>query len=85
MTEVLTPKQIANRLYYAKHAEKIKAQKRAAYAESKAEKPVRKAENHKPAAKKVSTSPETTKTRAVRNRIEDFKLARELGVGISDL
>ena len=83
--ETLTAKQIANRLYYAKNAEKIKAQKRASYAESKVVNPVRKIESYKPAAKKVSAKSESTRTRGVRNRIEDILLAKELGVRISDL
>ena len=83
--ETLTAKQIANRLYYARNAEKIKAQKRASYAESKAANPVRKIENHKPASQKVSAKSEVTRIKTVRNRIEDILLAKELGVRISDL
>ena len=85
--ETLTAKQVANRLYYSKNAEKIKAQKRASYAEKKAANPVpvRKAKSYKQATKKVSAKPEITTTKTVRNRIEDFKLAQEFGIEVSDL
>ncbi len=81
--ETLTTKQKDNRLYYAKNAEKIKAQKRADYAKRKKAKLVRKVKSAEPAVKKVTVKTEPTKT--VRNKIEDFKLARELGIEIVDL
>ena len=83
-TETLTGKQKDNRKYYAKNAEKIKAQKRASYAKRKKVKPVRKIEKPIPATK-VSSKPEAKRTNAVRSRIEDFKLAREVGIKITDL
>ncbi len=80
--ETLTDKQKDNRLYYAKNAEKIKAQKRASYAKSKKVKPVRKIESSEPAVKKVAVK--TKPTRTARHRIEDFKLAKELDIEIVD-
>ncbi len=83
MTETLTAKQIDNRRYYAKNAETIRAKKRASYEKLKKVKPVRKIERSVPAVKKVTVKTEPTKT--VRSRIEDFKLAKELGIEVVDL
>ncbi len=81
--ETLTDKQKDNRLYYANNAEKIKAQKRASYAKRKKVKPVRKIESSEPAVKKVTVKTEPKRT--ARNRIEDFKMAKELEIEIVDL
>ena len=78
--EMLTSKQIDNRRYYAKNAEKIKAQKRASYAKRKKVKPIRKTESSEPRVTKVAV--ETEPVRTARSRIEDFKLAKELEIEI---
>lgn len=82
-TETLTGKQKDNRKYYAKNAEKIKAQKRASYAKRKKAMPVRKIESSEPRVKKVAV--ETKPARTARSRIEDFRLAKELEIEIVDL
>ena len=81
--EMLTSKQIDNRRYYAKNAEKIKAQKRASYAKRKKVKPVRKIESSEPRVKKVAV--EIKPVRTARSRIEDFKLAKELGIELPEI
>ena len=82
-TETLTGKQKDNRKYYAKNAEKIKAQKRASYAKRKKVKPVRKIERSEPRVQKVAVNTEPVRT--ARSRIEDFRLAKELEIEIVDL
>ena len=86
----LTSKQIANRAYYAKNAEKIKAQKRCAYQKTSKTKPAKTRietvknkvdtipERPKPVRKAI-TQEDKTKLN-IRRRIEDFKLAKELGI-----
>ena len=81
--EALTARQRYNRRYYAKHSERIKAQKRADYANRNKVKPVRKTASSEPDAKKVTAKTELKKT--VRSKIEDFELAKELGIEITDL
>lgn len=83
MNQALTTKQIENRRYYEKHAEQIKAQKRSAYARLKKAKPVCKVKSSEPTVKKLAVKTEPAKT--VRSKIEDFKIARELGIEIVDL
>lgn len=92
--EALTKKQIQNRAYYAKNAEKIIAKKREQYFCSKTAKPA-KARKTKPepvtvkpgwqesAPPKSRTSKITAEESAnltARRRIEDILLARELGI-----
>ncbi len=91
--ETLTGKQKDNRLYYAKNAEKIKAQKRASYAKRKAAKPKKVKpvcqsqsvikiviESREPALRRSTVTTQDTATRTARRRIEDLKLAEELGI-----
>lgn len=81
---VMTEKQIANRKYYAEHAEAIKAKKREQYAAVRKNKPaVRK---NKPAVRKNKPKPpEPSMETHYRRKIEDYELARELGVDVRDL
>jgi len=97
--ETLTAKQIANRAYYAKNAEKITAKKRSQYTTRKTAKPA-KARKTKPepvtikpdwqatapAKSKASkiTAEESSRLKA-RRRIEDILMARELGLDDFDL
>ena len=93
----LTNKQIANRAYYARNAEKIKAQKRSAYRKTiktkptnlkpdirntipKKPKPVTKLIAEKPKSVRKTITPEDRTKLEARRRIEDFQLAKELGV-----
>ena len=94
MAEVLSEKQKANQAYYAKNAKRIKAQKRAVGKKDKLKpppaprkkaKPVKKAimtiiqrwcEEKKPDA--FHTSDEDKRQVALRRKIEDWHLAREL-------
>ncbi|WP_067517912.1 hypothetical protein [Endozoicomonas ascidiicola] len=93
--DTLTAKQIANRAYYARNAETIKARKRE-QSTSKAIKPakVRKA---KPEPITIKPDWQTTKTKKskvnteytaqleARRRIEDIQMARELGITVAEL
>ncbi len=97
--EQLTKKQIQNRVYYAKNAEKIIDKSREQYVSSKTAKSpkVRKAKPKPvtikpdwqalpPAKSKASkiTSEEAARLNA-RRRIEDILMARELGLDDADL
>ena len=85
MTNHLTQKQINYRAYYAKHAEAIRAQKRAAYA--KTAKPRTKATPRAAKSRKTSvvTSQQKEQKTNARRKIEDILLAKELGIHVSEL
>jgi len=80
--ENLTDKQIKARAYYAKNAKKINAQKRKAYkktAKANKKSPI------KPAVTPVTDAAlekavEPSKIHIIRQKIEDRKLAKELGI-----
>ena len=77
----LTDKQRANRAYYWKNAEKIRAKKRAAYREKVGARDRPKSEQaecHEPVVKRKPPKP--CAIRNARQRIEDYQLARELEV-----
>ncbi len=90
--EKLTDKQIANRAYHAKNAEKIRAKKREQYAKRRAAKPVKPklisksktTPDIKKTVVKVKCQPEDLARMRARRRIEDFKLAKELGCDVDD-
>ena len=96
---MLTQKQKDNRAYYAKHAEQIKEKKREAYRKANGNKPnetslADKLVPEKPKVSKPKTlkskpksliKPEDQKKREVRRRIEDYLLAKELGIAFSSL
>lgn len=86
----LTDKQKANRAYHAKHKEEINTRKRESYNNSTEtkppkEKPARKKNQlqisnpENPPEKKQMTAEDRKKLQA-RRGIEDFKLAKELGI-----
>ena len=93
MTE-LTQKQKDNRAYHAKHAEKIRAQKREAYqktSDSKPAKPKKERKKMKITYRNPDKPPDPTHTKSpitendrerlkTRRRIEDWLLAKELGI-----
>ena len=98
MKDELTQKQKDNRKYYAKHAQKIKAQKRA-YAEKNKIQKVKHPKSHKPLhdkqvlvvncrrksweevdPDKYQQTEEARKQVALRHKIEDWHLARDLGI-----
>ncbi len=81
----LTDKQKANRAYYRKHAETIRAQKRAAYEAKTGTRKKKTAvrisvERSAPAVKRTAVSADDLARMNARRRIEDFKLAQELGI-----
>lgn len=80
--ENLTAQQKANRAYYAKHAEKIKAQKRALYAKASETKPkqIKPVHQNKKVVKRVAVKSEDTTRVTARRRIEDLEIAKELGI-----
>lgn len=91
--EQLTEKQKANRAYYAKNADKIKAKKKADYSEktgSVRTAPAKKSTKGAPititsskpkkAPKKLTASAEDISRMEARRRIEDIMIARELGL-----
>ncbi len=105
MDKPLTQKQKDNRKYYARHAEKIKAQKKAQKRENdqkdgkKKPQRVKHPKSHKPKnvqqvlvvnprrkaweqtnPEKYRITEETRKQLAIRRKIEDIHLARELGI-----
>lgn len=96
--EPLTKKQIQNRAYYAKNAEKIIAKKREQYFSRKTAKSpkarktkpepvtIKPGWQESPAKSKTSkiTTEESAKLKA-RRRIEDILMARELGLDDADL
>ena len=97
--EVLTKKQIQNRAYYAKNAEKIIAKKREQYVSNKTAKSP-KARKAKPRPVTIkpdwqASPPANSKTGKItveeaarlnaRRRIEDILMARELGLDDADL
>ena len=82
----LTAKQIANRKYYAEHAEAIRQQKRESYEKTKEDRPVKK-RKPKPVTIIVEKQPvrhtvkaEDRKKLQARRKIEDIMMARELGI-----
>lgn len=91
---MLTQKQKDNRAYYAKHAEQIKEKKRETYKKANGNKPTKTAPADKPVPEKPKVSkpktlksktkslvkPEDQKKLEVRRRIEDYLLAKELGI-----
>jgi hypothetical protein len=84
MQEQLTKKQQAARAYYARNAEKIRAQKRAKYTKTTKARPK--------ATPKAKKQPVHCITQAVKNlkmqarrKIEDMQLAKELGISVSEL
>ncbi|MET4696968.1 hypothetical protein [Endozoicomonas lisbonensis] len=88
--ENLTKQQKANRVYYAKNAERIKAQKREAYSKGRKIKPkaVRSTQS-KPKPKKTSIESHAPvpKNNGVskleaRRRLEDLRIAKELGLEV---
>ncbi|MTI11924.1 hypothetical protein [Sansalvadorimonas verongulae] len=89
--ETLTAKQKANRAYYARNEEKIKAQKKAAATSKRVEKQTNKRPlvvKTRPAVKaprKVTARSEEVQRMKVRKRIDDYHLARELGIGVEEL
>lgn len=97
--EALTKKQIANRAYYAKNAERITAKKRAQYTTSKTAKPAKARktkpepvtikpgwqESEPPKSRSTRISAEESAKLKARRRIEDIHLARELGLDSFDL
>ncbi len=82
--EVLTEKQKAARAYYAKNAESIKAKKRAQYKASKPAGQIKKTSTKSLAAKmraaKKAALSANDQQIAARKKIDDYLLARELGV-----
>lgn len=96
MTEALTEKQKANRAYYAANAERIKAQKRASGKQPKPKTPPAPKPQAKPVKEAIMTikrqwqeekkpdvwhtSDEDKRQVALRRKIEDWHLARELGL-----
>ena len=85
--EVLTAQQKANRAYYAKNVEKIKARKKAAY-----KKKTEKAGTSKAVTKKSKLLPKKLIANAddlprmrARRRIEDYRMAKELGVNLMEI
>ena len=74
----LTDKQVANRAYYRQNAEKIRAQKRAAYREKVAASGASvRVKRHKPVLK---PKPCPVMHKSARQRIEDYHLYKKLGV-----
>ena len=79
----LSDKQKANRAYYWKNAEKIREQKRTAYrkkvdASDKTNTP--KIKHREPVFKSNPKKTCTVKKRSARQRIEDFKITKELEI-----
>lgn len=88
--EQLTPKQIYNREYYRKNAKKICDQKRAEYSPKKKKNAVRdprpvKKIKHEIINPPKRVSPEELAKAEARQRIEDIKQARKLGISLADL
>lgn len=88
--EQLTPRQIYNREYYRNNRKKICEKKRNGYSPKQKKQTATKPRPAKQIKTEVITppkrvSPEELAKAKARQRIEDIKLARELGISVEEL